>query len=121
MVCLTLLPPPPPPPQIITIDNTITVIEEVAVPVEVPIPVPHFTPVPVPVEVIREVEVFVPVPTNDWSDDDPLAQSFYVGDATGVFMSSVDVYFAEVDDEFKLCVEISNGRKTKTEKITLNA
>ena len=108
-------PPPPPPPVIIEIDNTVTIIEEVAVPVDVPVPVDRPVPFPVPVEVIREV--FVPVPTNNWSDDDPLAQSFYVGDATGVFMSSVDVYFAEVDDEDIPCFAhlrpMSNGYPTE--------
>ena len=109
-------PPPPPPPQIITIDNTVTVIEEVAVPVmvpgpvvtetvtefvdvQVPVMVPNPIPNPVPFPVIQEVIVEVPVPTWDWNEDDPLAQSFYVGDATGVFMSSVDVWFSEKDDE----------------------
>ena len=113
-------PPPPPPPEIITIDNTITIIEEVAVPgpdVLVPVdrPVPVDNPIPVPVIVERIVEV--PVFTNNWSDDDPLAQSFYVGDATGVFMSSVDIFFSDIDDEDIPCFchlrPMSNGYPTE--------
>ena len=110
-------PPPIPPPEIITIDNTITIIEEVAVPNPVPNPVDRPVPVPNPIPVPVPVEVFVPVPTWNWSDDDPLAQSFYVGDATGVFMSSVDIWFSEVDDEDIPCFchlrPMSNGYPTE--------
>ena len=33
-----------------------------------------------------------------WEDDDPLAQTFFVSDDTGVYVTSVDVFFERVDD-----------------------
>ena len=35
---------------------------------------------------------------TEWEDDDPLAQSFFVSDSTGVYVTSCDVYFSAVDD-----------------------
>ena len=34
----------------------------------------------------------------DWDDGDPLAQSFSVDEPTGIFATSCDVYFSEIDD-----------------------
>jgi len=43
---------------------------------------------------------------NRWEVRDPLAQSFYVPDETGIFLTGVDVYFESVDDSIPVTLQI---------------
>ena len=46
--------------------------------------------------------------TAQWpmQDDDPLAQTFTVNDSTGVFITSVDVFFQSKDDELPVTLQV---------------
>lgn len=43
---------------------------------------------------------------NRWEVRDPLAQSFYVPDETGIFLTGVDVYFETIDDSIPVTLQI---------------
>jgi hypothetical protein len=43
---------------------------------------------------------------RQWETHDPLAQSFYVRDTTGVFITSVDVFFETKDDSIPVTLQI---------------
>ena len=46
-----------------------------------------------------------PAPPGGWGGD-PLAQTFFVDDETGVFITKVDVFFSEKDDNLPVLVQI---------------
>jgi hypothetical protein len=55
--------------------------------------------------------------TTRWEVRDPLAQSFYVKDETGIFLTGVDVYFETIDESIPVTLQIrtmENGTPTNT-------
>lgn len=54
---------------------------------------------------------------TNWEVRDPLAQSFYVKDETGIFLTGVDVYFETIDESIPVTMQIrtmENGIPTST-------
>jgi len=47
-----------------------------------------------------------PRPVRNWPKGDPLAQSFYVPDDTGVFITSVDIYFETKDETIPVTFQL---------------
>jgi len=62
------------------------------------------------VTTITNTTTHEPVPTQptrpNWETRDPLAQSFYIPDDTGVFITSVDVYFETKDDTIPVTFQL---------------
>jgi len=102
-------------------------------PTPAPTPTPPVTPVDpiIPDPVIPDwtppVEVIVPTPgevtRQNWEDQfgspyiDPLAQSFMINSPQGAFVTSLDLFFAQKDDEVPVTVQIRvmvNGAPTQT-------